>query len=62
MKYIHDFITIDENVYPSSFEPAEQLSLNYEGRFTLTKVLQLRCEVKQMCDAVSTVAKILLTS
>ena len=40
-----DRLYLYENQYASSSEPAEQLSINNEDRFTLTKVDNLRSEV-----------------
>jgi hypothetical protein len=38
-------MNLDENLYPDSFGPAKQVSLNLLRRFPLTKVVKLRCEV-----------------
>jgi hypothetical protein len=38
---------LHENRDPSSSGPIEQLSINNEGRFTLTKVLKLRSKVTE---------------
>ena len=49
-------ITPDEQLYlhenrdPSSSEPTEQLSINNEGRFTLTKVFKIRSEVNKQIN------------
>jgi hypothetical protein len=39
-----DWLHLHENRDPSSSEPAEQLLINNEGRFTLTKVFKMRSE------------------
>jgi len=36
---------LHENHDPSSSKPIEQLSINNEGRFSLTKVFKIRSEV-----------------
>ena len=36
-----------EILHANSFESPEQLSINFESRFTLTKVLKLRLDVKK---------------
>src|SRR3954453_3127881 len=46
-----------ENLHANSFEPTEQFSINFESRFTLTKVFKLRSEVKKKCSTVNTVTK-----
>ena len=38
-------MNLDENLYPDSFGPAEQFSLNSLWRFSLSNVIKLRCEV-----------------
>ena len=59
-----DWLHYYENQYASSSEPAKQLSINNEGRFTLTKALKLRSEVtewKKTNLRVNTITKMQMT-
>jgi len=44
---------LTENLYENSFAPPEQFSINFESRFTLTKVFKLCPEVKKRSAAQS---------
>ena len=53
-----------ENLYPSSFGPIEQSSINNRSRFTLIKALKLRSEVtewKKTNLRVNTITKMQMT-
>ena len=51
----HEYATyLDENLAASSFRPAEKLYLDFQRRFTLTKVPKLRYKViERMNEKVS---------